>query len=31
MSVLAELLENYDSLPNEYKRNFLLIRELDES
>lgn len=29
MSVLTELLENYESLPNEFKRNFLLMREID--
>lgn len=30
MSVLTELLENYEFLPNEFKRHLLLIRELEE-
>lgn len=30
MSVLTELLENFDFLPNEFKRHLMLIRELDE-
>ena len=30
MSVIQELQENFEHLPVEFKRHFLLIRELDE-
>lgn len=30
MSVLTDLLENYEFLPNEFKRHLLLVRELEE-
>ena len=30
MSVITELFENYDNIPLEFRRQLLMMRELDE-